>query len=113
LRPRDPKGGLLQRFLTHGPRDASGKESVSDAEAIEAVHFICGQVVNSFQGKLAEMLASGLDQPAQHVVEPSAMTRVELGTEALAGACPSLEARTLLPRTESLPFKGRRRNVVT
>jgi len=59
-----PRGELFQRFLTRGPYWAPGPVPVEDRarclpddEVGEAIAFIYSFMVNTFQGRLAEMLA--------------------------------------------------------
>ncbi len=58
------RGKLLQRLLRDGPCDPDetfspelAERRLSDTETASAVNFIRSQVVNSFQGSIAEMLA--------------------------------------------------------
>ena len=59
-----PRGQLLQRFLTLGPYEGEGdipaalaSDRLSDCHTSSAIRFIWFFVINSFKGKLAELLA--------------------------------------------------------
>lgn len=61
----DPRGRLLQRLLTQGPYEDIGPipnlpatARLTDDEVASATAFVFSSMVNSFQGRLAELLAS-------------------------------------------------------
>jgi hypothetical protein len=60
-----PRGRLLQRFLKEGPYEGEGDippemaaRRLTDRETASAVNFVFFYMVNSFQGRLAELLAA-------------------------------------------------------
>jgi hypothetical protein len=62
----EERDDLLRRFLVQGPHDKGGPipesrktQRLSDVDTGQAVAFIYAHVINSFQGKLAELLSLG------------------------------------------------------
>lgn len=63
---RHPRGQLLQRLVTQGPYEREGAfpaelmgSRLTDEETAKAIRFVFSWMVNSFQGRLAELLAAG------------------------------------------------------
>ena len=61
-----PRGELLQRFITQGPYEREGPfpseltgSRLTDDDTARAIRFVFSWMVNSFQGRLAELLAAG------------------------------------------------------
>lgn len=63
---RHPRGELFRRFVVQGPYEGEGEfptsmngERLTDEETAKAIRFVYSWMVNSFQGRLAELLTAG------------------------------------------------------